>query len=149
MMDGMQDKELVYISGPLQAVKNVASARKFYEQIAEVCARRGFKTYLPHQFTDPVKHRHISSKKVFSRDLKSLSDADVIIACIGRPSSGVGAEVGIAFERGMRIIAIYSQKEQPSRFILGMLQTAKNSQVICYASMTECRTLLDGALTSS
>jgi len=110
-----------YISGPLQAAKELSRARSFYEDLAAVCLRSGLRAYLPHQQTDPLFHYDVSAAEVFQRDYSALTAADIVIAVIGSPSSGVGAELGIAHELSIPVIAMFSTSDKPSRFVLGLL----------------------------
>jgi 2'-deoxynucleoside 5'-phosphate N-hydrolase len=120
----------VYISGPLQAASDLAAARDTYEAAAEVCRQAGWDAYVPHQATDPIANADVSSGTVFARDLSRVSQADAILAFIGPPSSGVGAELGIAFAAEKIVIGVYFESERPSRFILGMLQSMPSARVI-------------------
>jgi nucleoside 2-deoxyribosyltransferase len=132
----------VYISGPLHAVDDRDELRKFYEFVADICRDCGFYPYMPHTNTDPVEHQHLTSADVFSRDLEALRVADVIIAYIGRPSSGVGAELGIAFNNDKIIIAILREGEAPSRFLLGMLEACHRATTIRYRDLEHCSQIL-------
>lgn len=127
-----------YISGPLHAVRDLAAARSFYETLATTCRDAGWEPYLPHQNTDPEIHRDVSEAEVFDRDLHAIQDADVIVAYIGQPSSGVGAELGIAFAEGRPVVALYHENESPSRFLLGMLRRAATARLIRYRTLPEC-----------
>jgi nucleoside 2-deoxyribosyltransferase len=113
----------IYISGPLQAAIDLAAARGIYEAAADACRRAGWDAYLPHQATDPIADADVSSRAVFARDLNQVAAADAILAFIGAPSSGVGAELGIAYAADKPVIGVYFSSERPSRFILGMLDS--------------------------
>lgn len=125
---------VVYISGPLQAADDLDVARTFYERLARICERCGFAAYLPHNRTDPQRHAASPSAEVFRHDLEALEAADVVVAHIGAPSSGVGAELGFAFKNQQPIIAVYRSTERPSRFIEGMLQAAPRASIICFTA---------------
>jgi nucleoside 2-deoxyribosyltransferase len=136
---------LVYISGPLQSAADLSEARLLYELLAEVCVENGLRAYLPHLQTDPEHHSGVNAQEVFEQDYRTVADADLIIAHIGTPSSGVGAELGIAFERRIPMIAIYRDDERPSRFLLGMI-AATNMQAVTYTNGLELRERLSRAL---
>jgi nucleoside 2-deoxyribosyltransferase len=121
-----------YISGPLQAAKDLAAARDFYERLAEVCVDAGIVPYLPHRRTDPQLHTEASSVSVFRCDRTAIGECDLLIADIGQPSSGVGAELGLAISSHLPIIAIHRANEQPSRFVLGMLEDYEAAVVITF-----------------
>jgi len=122
----------IYISGPLQAAKDLSAARSFYERLAKICAGIGAEPYLPHQRTDPALHTDAHPIQVFRRDRQAMKECDLLIAHIGQPSSGVGAELGLAFTAEQPIIAIYRESERPSRFILGMLEDYERATVFAF-----------------
>lgn len=133
---------VAYISGPLQAAADIEQARRFYEILAKVCCSCGFEAYLPHQRTDPVHHAHASARSVFARDLEAVSAADLIVAYVGAPSSGVGAELGIAHERRIPVIGLCGPEGVASRFIEGLLESASDARLVRYRDENDCRRLL-------
>jgi len=96
-----------------------------YGAVADACRSRGHNVFLPHD----IKGSHESPAEVFDRDFFALSAADILIAFVGLPSSGVGAELGIAFMLQKRIIALWHLEQAPSRFLLGLLGFAGASQI--------------------
>jgi nucleoside 2-deoxyribosyltransferase len=137
----------IYISGPLQAAKDLAAARSFYERLAEICAEIGAEPYIPHQRTDPELHDDAHPVHVFRRDRQAIQECDLLIAHIGQPSSGVGAELGLAFSAKQPIIAIYRELERPSRFILGMLEDYEAAAVISFGDEEMLAGSLEQAIT--
>jgi nucleoside 2-deoxyribosyltransferase len=131
-----------YISGPLHAVSDIESARKFYLRLADVCKDCGINSYVPHQSSDPIIHKQMPNVNIFEKDFQELVKADLIIADIGKPSSGVGAELGIAFENNKYIIGLYQQNESPSRFVMGMLSRKDTTKLIEYLDHNHCEYLL-------
>jgi len=114
----------VYISGPLQAARDLTAARRFYEQLGAVCESQGWPVYLPHQQTDPEHNPDADPALVFATDYDRVAEASLIIAHIGIASSGVGAELGIAYERKIPVVALHARAERPSRFLLGLVLAA-------------------------
>lgn len=135
-----------YISGPLHAVKDRVRMRRFYECLAASCEACGFDAYLPHAHTDPELHSHLASVEVYRRDLQCLTSADLIVAYIGLPSSGVGAELGLALSENLPIVALAREVDSPSRFLLGMLHDSPNAVVLRFGNESDCRQLLAGQL---
>jgi nucleoside 2-deoxyribosyltransferase len=129
---------VVYISGPLKAAADLNAARSFYELLAEVCRRNGLKAYLPHQRTDPIHHAEASAASVFKRDIDAMLQADLIVAYIGAPSSGVGAELAFAHQRAIPTIALYGPEGVASRFIEGMLEDMPGATLVAYADENDC-----------
>jgi 2'-deoxynucleoside 5'-phosphate N-hydrolase len=137
---------VAYISGPLQAAEDLAEARALYERLAEDCRRCGWEPYLPHQQTDPVNHVEASATSVFARDLSAVLKADLIIAYVGAPSSGVGAELGIAYERGIPVVGLCGREGVASRFIEGLLAQTGPASLIRYRDYDDCRRQLTDKL---
>jgi len=114
----------VYVSGALTGVEDPESTRAFYEEIARAANHAGYEAYLPHRSTDPVEHAHVAPEEVYRRDTSELLSADVVVAWLGTPSLGVGAEVALAAGAGKRIVGLQGRARTVSRFIVGMLREA-------------------------
>lgn len=141
-------RPVAYISGPLQAAEDLAEARAFYERQAETCRECGWKPYLPHQQTDPIHHAEATATSVFGRDLSAVLAAELIIAYVGAPSSGVGAELGIAYEREIPIIGLCGPEGVASRFIEGLLVDTGSATLIRYRDSDDCQRQLTDELTA-
>lgn len=141
-------RAVAYISGPLQSAVDIEQARRFYEMLANVCCTCGCEAYLPHQRTDPVRHAETCARSVFARDLDAVSAADLIVAYVGAPSAGVGAELGIAYERRIPVIGLCGPEGVASRFIEGLLDSAPEARLVRYRDEDECRRLLAAELES-
>ena len=127
-----------YVSGPLTSASNLHEARRFYEALALVCEECGWEVFLPHHQTDPKMHAEVPAVTVYLHDRKALDEADLIIAQVGFPSLGVGAEIGIAFMKEKRIVGIHPVGATLSRFVTGMLTESRASRVFAYRSQEEC-----------
>lgn len=126
----------IYISGPLQGSQNLPQARRFYEMLAASVRAAGCEAYVPHLATDPIESGHMSPERVFDTDLAALDSADAVIAHIGLPSTGVGAELAIAAASGRRILGLKRPGEPSSRFAEGLLLEA-DSTVTTFHSVAE------------
>lgn len=135
----------VYISGPLKVVSNREKFQQFYEFLADTVREFGHEPYLPHQKSDPVIHKDVPNRQVFLMDFNHLTKSDLILAVIDEPSTGVGAEIGIALDKGIEVIAIHNVQNEPSRFILGLFEE-RNSKIISYENQQDCRNQLEGIL---
>ena len=67
-----------------------------------------------------------------------MSSVDIILAVIDEPSTDMGAEIGMALKNEQEVIAIYNSQNEPSRFILGLLEF-HNSKIISYSSIDDCK----------
>ena len=128
----------IYISGPLKVLSNREKFHRFYEFLASVCREYGHEPYMPHQKSDPVFHKDLPYKQVFQMDIDNLLNSKKILAVIDEPSTGVGAEIGIALEKGINVIAVYHHQSEPSRFILGLLERSPHATIIQYNDELDC-----------
>lgn len=136
----------VFISGPLQGASDLVSARRFYEYLADICASSGYSPYLPHTATDPEVHAGVSATSVFERDLAAMRSCDVIVAYIVVPSSGVGAELALAYVIAQPVVGIWAENDKPSRFVTGMLEAHAEATLLSYQAEADLEQLLPHAL---
>lgn len=123
-------------------------ARQLYERFAAACESAGWKAYLPHRRTDPETARGIGAGSVYDVDVLELQDSDAIVAYLGEPSLGVGAELVIAMQRGKRILALYEESRDVSRFVSGMLAQYGRADVYQYATPEEAAAWIRTQLSS-
>ncbi len=109
-------KKRVYVSGALTN----SGRREFYEKIGEVVSELGYEPYIPHLHTDPVKNPDVSPKEVYRIDKERVQSSSLIIAYVGEPSLGVGAELEMASEKGIPIILLYEKTAKVSRLARGI-----------------------------
>ena len=129
---------LAYISGALLNAQNLDASRALYERLAAACRDAGWEAYVPHQHADPVRDADLSNREVATRDLKQVKDADVLIAYVGEPSLGVGAEVAIALAAGKRVLLLAEASRRVSRFLCGLAELHPAQTGICrYRSLED------------
>lgn len=121
----------VYVSGALKAARDLPRARALYEQAAQVVVAAGHEAYLPHQSTDPQRNAEASAAEVFQRDRAALLAADGVVAFLGEPSLGVGAELAICAQAGTRVLGLHGAHDDVSRFAAGLLETY-GGRLVCY-----------------
>jgi len=108
----------IYIAGALTGVEE--SKKKIYTHIASVCQNAGFDPYVPHQWdTDPIKNPETSPESVWEKNQNQITSSELIIAYVGTPSLGVGAELEIARINNKKIILWWYKGELVSRMALG------------------------------
>lgn len=127
----------VYISGALMGARDLGRARELYEIFASACRDAGWIPYLPHSNTDPDAAATLPASTVVSRDLEELESADVLLAYLGEPSLGVGAEIALAVCRDKPILATYESGRRISRFVLGLLECHRSAAVFEFRSERE------------
>jgi 2'-deoxynucleoside 5'-phosphate N-hydrolase len=131
----------VYISGPLHHAADLMTARCLYEHVASIVTDTGHEPYVPHWHTDPETAHHIPAVDVYRHDVKALSQCDMIIAHVGAPSTGVGAELVMAVNNAMTVIGIAGTAETVSRFAEGFLQDL-DVPLVRFADPAELRSAL-------
>jgi len=127
-----------YISGPLQAAGDLPTARRFYVAIADMLTELGHYVYVPHLRTDPEAAAGLSAEQVYKQDLQAMLDCDVVVAHVGAPSTGVGAEVAIALHHGRGVIGIRRSGEGISRFAEGLI-LAECGKIFTFHDLTDLR----------
>ena len=127
-----------YISGALLNAQHLDQARALYERFAEACRAAGWEAYVPHQHADPVRDPHMTNIDVATRDLDHVTSADALVAYVGEPSLGVGAEVAIALAAGKRVLIVAEADRRVSRFLLGLAELhPAQAEVFRYQSVEE------------
>jgi len=129
---------LAYISGALINAAALNRSRALYERFGEACRAAGWDAYVPHQHADPERDGHLSNVEVAERDIDQVSAADAVVAYVGEPSLGVGAEVAIALRAGKRVLVLAESDARVSRFLLGLADLHPSQARICrYNSIDE------------
>jgi 2'-deoxynucleoside 5'-phosphate N-hydrolase len=127
----------VYISGALMGAADLNRVRSLYHRFAEACELVQWEPYLPHSRTDPEQDKDATPSDVIDADLRELNRSDVVIAYLGEPSLGVGAEIVLAMQRGKAILAVYESSRRVSRFVGGLLEQYPRASVLPFESVDE------------
>lgn len=100
--------KLVYISGALSDVSESIRPQylDFYESIGRMVESIGLTPYLPHQNTDPVRHKDVTPKQVDMIDRMAVTSAMLVVAVADNPSLGVGIEVEMAYHAQKPVVLI-------------------------------------------
>ncbi len=56
---------------------------------------------------------------VYARDVRWISECDMLLAEVSTPSHGVGYEIGYALSLGKKVLCLYHQGRKVSKMILG------------------------------
>jgi nucleoside 2-deoxyribosyltransferase len=137
-----------YISGALINAPRLDDSRRLYERLAQACVRAGCAAYVPHQHADPVRDPDVPNVEVASRDLLEVRAADVLVAYVGEPSLGVGAEVAIALAEGKRVLLVAEANRTVSRFLLGLAELYPAQSKVCrYTTVDEAVSWITEQLT--
>lgn len=109
----------IYISGGLTNLEK-PQLKDTYAALGELCEGLGFSSFVPHLMgTDPVKNPDILATTVWRNDHREVAAADIVIAYVGVPSLGVGAELEIARVTASELILWWFRADVVSRMALG------------------------------
>jgi nucleoside 2-deoxyribosyltransferase len=129
---------LAYISGALLNAGDLERSRALYERLGEACRAAGWEAYVPHQHADPERDSHLSNMEVAEQDVDQVSAADALVAYVGEPSLGVGAEIAIALRAGKRVLVVAEADRRVSRFLLGLVELhPAQGQILRYDSVDQ------------
>ena len=95
----------VYLAAPLFS----EAERSYNRSIEELLEKNCFDVYLPQQAGDDSEIREKAEQRlIFSKNLKALENADIIVAIIdgADADSGTAWEMGYAFARGKKVIGL-------------------------------------------
>jgi nucleoside 2-deoxyribosyltransferase len=120
-----------YISGALLNAADLVESRARYERFADACRSSGWQAYVPHQHADPERDAHLSNTDVARRDRDAVMGADVLIAYVGEPSLGVGAEVALALAAKKPVLLLAEEGRRVSRFLLGLVEIDAGTVRMC------------------
>ena len=100
--------KLVYISGALSDVPDNIRQQylDFYESIGQMVESVGLTPYLPHQNTDPVRHKDVTPQQVDIIDRTAVTSAMLVVAVADNPSLGVGIEVEMAYHAAKPVVLL-------------------------------------------
>ncbi len=73
----------------------------------------------------------MSNLDVATRDVSQVRAADALVAYVGEPSLGVGAEVAIALAGGKRVLLLAPKDRRVSRFLLGLAELHEWQTALC------------------
>jgi len=115
-------KPYVYMSGALTGLGDDDSkyATELYDRVEALCKALGIDAYLPGKSpTTPSKG--IPHHKVWKIDYEKVSASSAVIAYVGLPSTGVGAEIEMARQAEVPVVLLCEEDRQDavSRLVLG------------------------------
>jgi nucleoside 2-deoxyribosyltransferase len=61
----------------------------------------------------------VSPEDVYARDIRWITECDMLLAEVSTPSHGVGYEIGYALSLGKKVLCLYHKGRKVSKMILG------------------------------
>ena len=136
----------VYISGALSDVPDSVRPQylKFYEDIGQVVESLGLSAYIPHQNTDPVRHKDVTPKEVDLIDRTAVTSSMLVVAVADNPSLGVGIEVEMAYHAN-KVVVLLCQEQRIAQRRISRLVRGNPSVIkeIIYVDFDEALTKLE------
>ncbi len=134
----------IFFAGPLNDLKNPEITKSFYRRLAEVARANGFEYFWAFLHgTDPVLNPNIPPREVYGRDIRHLSQSDVVVAYVGEPSTGTGIEIEYANAHNIPVYILYEKGNQISRMLRGCPAVKKE---IVFTSEKDALTQFDTLL---
>ena len=110
----------IFFSGPLTNLTNPEATKALYLKLDAMAKEAGHDTFWAFlSGTDPIKNPEVSAAEVYRRDIKSLSESDIMVSYAGEPSTGTGIEIGYATEYDKPIVILYEKGKHVSRMLRG------------------------------
>jgi len=106
----------------------------------EVCSESHIELYVPMDHTHPQIHADIHPTEVYTKDRRSVSEADLLILVATQPSFGAGQELEIARCALIPIIAMVPRGQRLSRMVHG---SPTFKMIIEFDGMDDLRRQLD------
>lgn len=150
MIRARTDGKVPYVCGPLTELppELATKARRFYEQIADVCEKAlGRRAFVPHEHFDPITNPDPTPHEIDTAERHQVCACTshlIAVASFG-PSWGGGIEVEMARANGVPIILLHKRGFKVSRLLRG---NPGITATIVYESETEALKELSTMLTT-
>ncbi|MCL4387048.1 nucleoside 2-deoxyribosyltransferase [Patescibacteria group bacterium] len=102
--------------------------------LEELIREKGFDIFVPFRSDDP--------KEIFERDYKELKSSDILVAEVSETSHGVGMEIGLSYEIGLKRILLLERGKYVTKFAQGMPKT----EIIIYENIQDLKEKLNSSL---
>jgi len=119
----------VYLAAPLFSL----AERNFNSEVAAALQKRYLRVYLPQHIGDSSASRdEFEHSRIFHENLRALEDADIIVAIIdgADADSGTAWEMGYAWARGKRVIALRTDFRHVGRCEQVNLMLEESSEIV-------------------
>ena len=106
----------------------ISAGRKYapvYKKIVEFLKTEGHLILTEHVAATNVMdlEEQIPAEEIYTRDIKKLKDADLLIAEVSLPSTGVGYEIAYFLSLEKPVVCLYSKEINMSKMITGNNET--------------------------
>lgn len=130
----------IYFAG---SIRSGRQDRDWYRQIIELLKNYG--RVLTEHIGDPKitgQGEHwLDDQVIFKRDIEWLLEADVLVADITQPSTGVGYEIARAEQATKKVLCLFRKNSKTS--LSGMINGNKKITTKLYSNMEDVKTILE------
>ncbi|MCX6791470.1 MAG: nucleoside 2-deoxyribosyltransferase [Candidatus Gottesmanbacteria bacterium] len=110
----------IFFAGPLNDLKDPETTKAFYRRLADVAKANGFDYFWAFlNGTDPILNPDVPPQDVYRKDIKQLSQSDVMVAYVGDSSVGTGIEIEYANTHNIPVYILYEKGKRISRMLRG------------------------------
>lgn len=108
----------IYFSAAISAGRTYAP---IYQKIVEILKKEGHTVLTEHVAAPNVLdlEEKISAEEVYTRDIEKLNEADLLIAEVSVPSTGVGYELAYFLSLEKPVVCFYAKELNMSKMITG------------------------------
>ena len=108
----------IYFAAAISAGRDYAEV---YREIVRELKELGHEVLTEHVADPQVlsKEKDVSAREVYERDIRLLQQADLLLADISKPSTGVGYEIAYALQIGKPVISVYLKGLRMTKMITG------------------------------
>lgn len=128
-------KCFAYVAGALSGLDPDKRTRPLgmYDATADVVREFDLEAYLLHKVSDPVDAASMLPREVDTLDRRAVTSAVLVIAYVGTPATGVGAEIEMANHANKPVFLVCEEKKvirrELSRLVRG---NPAVSDLICF-----------------
>ncbi|KKL12707.1 hypothetical protein LCGC14_2533080 [marine sediment metagenome] len=129
---------IAYISGALTQTRDIHACLQLYEELGKLCEEYKIEAFVPHiklgsgDFFRGRCNAPRSPSKIFLQESRAIQKSDIILVCLDDPSTGVGAELQLAIDNDLDIMAFHHRDIKISNYIRGMLEQYSKSKILAY-----------------
>ncbi len=129
----------IYFAG---AIRGGREDQQFYFQLIQELKNYGtvLSEHVGAESLNSMGEQNLSETKIFERDIRWLSDCDLFIAEVSRPSLGVGYEIAMAEKSGKKILCFY-RKNSPVQ-LSAMIRGNPDLKIFDYENIDDARKIL-------
>ena len=131
----------IYFAGSIRGGRD---NQGMYFEIISILKQYGnvFTEHIGSAELSPLGERELEDTYIYERDMYWLRQADILVADVSIPSTGVGYEIGFAENLGKKILCLY--REGSPQKISGMINGNTNLTIRVYKDKEGLEQILEG-----